>query len=135
MPDINSLNIGDAVEGREYTATNVSLFCYNAAIDSPDSSRQFLPDPIFLTFMAELKQSFASHREAKWYSERVGCAYRTLCRVCESSAGRTPKELIDERVLTEARRPFPLRITPESHDPKNKSHQKEHFYMMFYHHG
>ena len=27
-----------------------------------------------------------------------------LCRVCDVAAGKSPRELIDERVLTEARR-------------------------------
>lgn len=82
----------------------LASFSYNAAIDSSANSKQVLPDSLFLAFMSELKQSFASHREAKWYSERLDCSYRTLCRVCENSAGKTPKELIDERVLTESRR-------------------------------
>ncbi len=82
----------------------LTCFSYNAAIDSSANNKQILPDPLFLTFMAELKQCFTMRREAKWYSQRLGCSYRTLCRVCDSSTGKTPKELIDERVLTEARR-------------------------------
>jgi AraC-like DNA-binding protein len=90
----------------------LTSFCYNVAIDRSANSKQVLPDPLFLSFMAELKQSFTGHREAKWYSERLGCSYRTLCRACESSAGKTPKELIDERVLTEARRLLAHSRTP-----------------------
>jgi hydroxyacyl-ACP dehydratase HTD2-like protein with hotdog domain len=35
MPNIHSVSVGDLIEGREYEATNVSLFCYNAAIWNP----------------------------------------------------------------------------------------------------
>ena len=35
MVDFNMLKVGDALPERHYTATNVSLFCYNAAIWNP----------------------------------------------------------------------------------------------------
>jgi hydroxyacyl-ACP dehydratase HTD2-like protein with hotdog domain len=35
MVDFNTLKVGDALPERCYTATNVSLFCYNAAIWNP----------------------------------------------------------------------------------------------------
>ena len=35
MVDFNMLKVGDALPERRYTATNVSLFCYNAAIWNP----------------------------------------------------------------------------------------------------
>ena len=35
MPNIHSVAVGDLIAGREYEATNVSLFCYNAAIWNP----------------------------------------------------------------------------------------------------
>lgn len=35
MPDINDIKAGDTIEGETYEATNVSLFCYNAAIWNP----------------------------------------------------------------------------------------------------
>jgi len=35
MPKLNDLKAGDALPGREYAPTNVSLFLYNAAIWNP----------------------------------------------------------------------------------------------------
>jgi hydroxyacyl-ACP dehydratase HTD2-like protein with hotdog domain len=35
MVDFSKLKVGDALPERRYTATNVSLFCYNAAIWNP----------------------------------------------------------------------------------------------------
>ena len=35
MPTINSVAVGDQISGEHYTATNVSLYCYNAAIWNP----------------------------------------------------------------------------------------------------
>ncbi|MDG2285935.1 MAG: hypothetical protein P8N43_10440, partial [Alphaproteobacteria bacterium] len=35
MVDFSTLKLGDALPERSYTATNVSLFCYNAAIWNP----------------------------------------------------------------------------------------------------
>ena len=35
MPNINDIKAGDAIEGETYEASNVSLFCYNAAIWNP----------------------------------------------------------------------------------------------------
>jgi len=80
-------------------------FSFRAAVDNSSASgKPLMPDELFLGFVAELKEAFIAQREGKWYSERLGCSYRTLCRVCESAAGKSPKQLIDERVVTEARR-------------------------------
>ena len=35
IPDIHSLNVGDRLPSRAFTATNVSLFMYNAAVWNP----------------------------------------------------------------------------------------------------
>jgi AraC-like DNA-binding protein/quercetin dioxygenase-like cupin family protein len=44
------------------------------------------------------------HHEVAWYAARLGWSPRTLARATRTAAGRTPKQLIDERVLLEARR-------------------------------
>ena len=35
MPNIHFVSVGDQIDGRDYEVTNVSLFCYNAAIWNP----------------------------------------------------------------------------------------------------
>ena len=35
MPDINNIKIGDTLPERQHTASNVSLFVYNAAVWNP----------------------------------------------------------------------------------------------------
>ncbi len=35
MPTLSTIAVGDTIAGEDYLATNVSLFCYNAAIWNP----------------------------------------------------------------------------------------------------
>jgi AraC-like DNA-binding protein len=58
----------------------------------------------WLAFRDLLETAHAEHHEVAWYAERLGWSARTLARATKAATGRTPKELVDERVLLEARR-------------------------------
>ncbi|GAB2973049.1 helix-turn-helix domain-containing protein [Nocardioides montaniterrae] len=51
-----------------------------------------------------LDAEHARHHEVAWYAARLGWSPRTLTRATRAATGATPKQLIDERVLLEARR-------------------------------
>lgn len=58
----------------------------------------------WLAFRALLEAEHTRHHDVAWYAARLGWSTRTLARATRAATGRTPKELVDERVLLEARR-------------------------------
>jgi AraC-like DNA-binding protein len=66
--------------------------------DAPSGSEAWL------AFRTLLEAEHARHHDVAWYAERLGWSTRTLARATRAATGRTPKELVDERVLLEARR-------------------------------
>lgn len=58
----------------------------------------------WLAFRELLEDEHARHHDVAWYAERLGWSSRTLARATKAATGRSPKELVDERVLLEARR-------------------------------
>jgi AraC-like DNA-binding protein len=66
--------------------------------DAPSGSEAWL------AFRELLEAEHTRHHDVAWYAARLGWSTRTLARATRAATGRTPKELIDERVLLEARR-------------------------------
>lgn len=58
----------------------------------------------WVAFRDLLDQEHVRHHDVGWYAERLGWSTRTLARAARSATGKSPKDLIDERVLLEARR-------------------------------
>lgn len=58
----------------------------------------------WLAFRDLLDQEHMRHHDVAWYAGRLGWTTRTLARAAHAATGKSPKELIDERVLLEARR-------------------------------
>lgn len=59
---------------------------------------------VFRAFRDELERSFATTRSTLDYAARTGYAARTLSRACQEETGHTAKQLIDDRVVLEAKR-------------------------------
>lgn len=55
-------------------------------------------------FRQLIERSFRVTRAARDYADGLGCSVRTLDRTCLTTTGRTAKELVDARVLLEAKR-------------------------------
>lgn len=51
-----------------------------------------------------IERELGGRREVGWYARRLGVSARTLNRATERVAGRTVKELVDERIVLEAKR-------------------------------
>lgn len=66
----------------------------------------------FHWFFDEIERSFAEHRTAAWYARRLGYSERTLNRLARAHAGLSAKELIDRRVVLEAKRLLAHEQTP-----------------------
>lgn len=66
--------------------------------DAPSGSEPWL------AFRELLEAEHARHHDVAWYAARLGWSPRTLARATRGATGRSPKQLIDERVLLEARR-------------------------------
>ncbi|GAB2747560.1 AraC family transcriptional regulator [Kitasatospora kifunensis] len=71
---------------------------------APASGPGLPADSVLRRFQAELERSFARTRRAQDYADRLGYASRTLNRACQAATGRTAKQLIEDRVVLEARR-------------------------------
>ncbi len=90
-------------DAARYIVTGLASLAYRTATSS-NALYNSQPHPLLLAFLSELEESFASRRDARWYAGRLDCSYRTLSRMCKEATGLTPKEIIDRRVATEARR-------------------------------
>ena len=62
------------------------------------------PADIYRRFRLEVEQSFRTSRTVRTYAARLGYSDKSLYRGIMTSAGVTPKRLIDERVSLEAQR-------------------------------
>lgn len=85
-----------------HLAVSIASFAYRTAATQRENATAI--NPLFFSFLSLLQENFRAERDANWYAKSLGCSYRTLCRVCRSASGKTPKTLHDERVFTEARR-------------------------------
>lgn len=55
-------------------------------------------------FRLQLETDFHRCRRVTSYAAQLGCSVRTLTRACLAATGRTAKQVIDDRVVLEARR-------------------------------
>lgn len=58
----------------------------------------------FHRFRHELERSYTVLRRAQSYADRLGYSLKTLNRACQHATGHTAKEIIDDRVVLEAKR-------------------------------
>ena len=59
---------------------------------------------VFQRFEEEVEKLFTSERSVSVYARRLGCSEKTLDRACASAVAITPKQLIQRRVILEAKR-------------------------------
>ncbi|MEV4316083.1 AraC family transcriptional regulator [Actinocrispum sp. NPDC049592] len=59
---------------------------------------------VYTRFLAELERSYLTTRRAEDYAARLGYTVRTLTRACLDATGHPVKQLIDERVILQAKR-------------------------------
>ncbi len=59
---------------------------------------------IFSRFERLLEHTFAETRSVAAFAHELGCSEKTLSRACSVATGATPKELIQKRVVLEAKR-------------------------------
>nr|WP_246415981.1 AraC family transcriptional regulator [Nocardioides luti] len=60
--------------------------------------------PVFDELVDDVERHFRSERDVTAYAARLGYSTRTLARATRAATGQSPKELVDERVMLEARR-------------------------------
>jgi AraC-like DNA-binding protein len=58
----------------------------------------------YLRFRREVEEGYADSRRVEQYAEKLGCSVRTLTRACLAAAGRSAKQVLDDRVALEAKR-------------------------------
>ncbi|SDJ31451.1 AraC-type DNA-binding protein [Rhodococcus triatomae] len=60
--------------------------------------------PVFLEFWDAVEAHFARRHSVAEYAKLLGYSTRTLARASAESVGKSPKQVIDDRILLEARR-------------------------------
>lgn len=58
----------------------------------------------FTQFINLLEKSFKQHHDISFYAEEMGLSSRKLTEICQLKAGKTAKKIINERVVTGAKR-------------------------------
>jgi AraC-like DNA-binding protein len=58
----------------------------------------------FVRFRREVERGFAESRQVAEYADRLRCSVRTLTRACLAVTGRSAKQVVDDRVVLEAKR-------------------------------
>ncbi len=94
-------------QARDHAATHAAaaaLLLLAGSAESGASAVEVEPPEAFHWFFDEIERSFAEHRTAAWYARRLGYSERTLNRLARAHAGLSAKELIDRRVVLEAKR-------------------------------
>ncbi|WP_150134519.1 AraC family transcriptional regulator [Streptomyces hyaluromycini] len=75
-----------------------------ARLPTSDGRAQAVTEEPYRLFRHELERSFAVLRQAHEYAARLGYSLKTLNRACQRATGRTARQLIDDRVMLEAKR-------------------------------
>lgn len=75
-----------------------------AATPSTSTAAGRVPHASFRRFRDEVDRHFAADRSVRSYARRLGFSERSLHRLTVDHAGRTPKQVIDDRVMLEAKR-------------------------------
>jgi AraC-like DNA-binding protein len=68
-----------------------------------ESERSNLPQP-YIDLLNQLETDREWSRSVTDRADRLGYAPRTLTRACQQATGRTAKQVIDDRIMLEARR-------------------------------
>ncbi|WP_103352217.1 AraC family transcriptional regulator [Amycolatopsis sp. CA-128772] len=68
------------------------------------SGRRPPTHPAFVWFREELEKSFSTRHQVAEYAARLGYSARTLNRLARENTGSSAKQLIDERIVLEAKR-------------------------------
>lgn len=89
----------------------LQLLVVNLGLDRDrQTDRSCLPKP-YLDLMDQLETERAWSRSVNERAERLGYSARTLSRACQAAIGRTAKQVVDDRIVLEARR---LLVRPDT---------------------
>ncbi|QIS22126.1 helix-turn-helix domain-containing protein [Nocardia terpenica] len=98
---LSGTDIRDAARVRLLAATLLLLMA--TAPDAGDHQRLPLPQ-VFVWFRDEIEAHFRVRHKVAEYAARLGYSTRTLNRLARENTGLTAKQLIDERIVLEAKR-------------------------------
>lgn len=65
----------------------------------------------FANFISTLQEHFISVKDAGIYADRTGMSYKALNQLCKKVARKTPKQIIDEHTILEAKRRLAIENT------------------------
>ncbi len=102
---LDEYDMGRSTESRNRALRGaLQLLIVNLGLDQKrQSNTTDLPKP-YIELMDQLEQSRGWSRSVKGRAELLGYSSRTLTRACQAAVGLNAKEVIDSRVMLEARR-------------------------------
>lgn len=58
----------------------------------------------YIQFINLLEENYKHHHGLDFYAQQIGVTKRQLSNICQEKTGKTAKQLVNERILTEAKR-------------------------------
>lgn len=77
------------------------IYRFNLKQTTPNLSNE---NGLFSRFRLAVEQHFPHHRHVTDYANLLGCSSKKLCGLAKQQTGKSAKEMIDDRVLLEAKR-------------------------------
>lgn len=74
---------------------------FDRAVDEQSTAS---PPAAYLAFRAAVEQEFTRFHDVEHYARRIGYSARTVARLCQHVAGQSPKRIIADRLVLEAKR-------------------------------
>lgn len=84
-----------------FLSTAIRECQWSNALEISDNSQSFKH---YITFLASVEQNFTTIHSVKNYAERIGVSVCILSRCTQMYEGNTPLQIINERIILEAKR-------------------------------
>lgn len=110
---LHSASTLDPEAAAAYLAHATLAILFRIAAEAPEVNQPDVAESqLFRRFEEAVGRSFAAERSVGFYAARLGYSERTLNRAARAQAGTTAKNVVDRRVILEAKRLLTHRASP-----------------------
>ncbi|TCO44590.1 AraC-like DNA-binding protein [Kribbella antiqua] len=130
MPARSTVEVRDAALARALAAALLLL-----VMAEPEGSGRRPPThEVFVWFRDELEANFRTRHKVAEYAARLGYSTRTLNRLARENTGLSAKQLIDERVVLEAKRLLAHGADPVAQIAEQLGYDDPSNFSKYFHH-